>query len=101
VDEKRAAYFADEFTPDCISASTGTDGTPVYRLSLAAANIFLLEKSGVHNILHCTTCTCCSPYTGSFRRETALLPADLPLEEKIRSFTAAAAFISYNMNDGT
>ena len=69
--------------------------TARYRLSLAAANISLLLDAGVPagNILHCRDCTSCDLRFGSFRRQTAAFPDSIPLEERIRKFTAMAAFV--------
>jgi len=92
VDEQRASYFADNFTPDCIKfISPGQ-----YALSLAAANIAVLKRCGVpdRNICVRPECTCCNDKFGSFRRETAPL-ASLPPEEKAGKFTVQAAFIKF------
>ncbi len=100
VNAERAAYFAAEYTPECIEPGTAAAGSTApdnaeYRLSLAQANIALLLRAGVNpaNILHCTDCTCCDARFGSFRRQSAGLPAETPLEERVRRFTAMAAFI--------
>lgn len=95
VDEERAMYFKNEFTPDCISSYNrekeksiewdNGDGK-LYHLSLAKANIASLLKTGVReeNINICTDCTCCNPVFGSNRRETS----------ESKSFTVQAAFIA-------
>lgn len=96
VDQERAQYFSNTFTPSCIT----TDNYGTYHLSLAQANISILEKEGVlkENIVCFTDCTSCStheekPYLGSFRRETAGLDSSLSAEEKSQKFTPMAAFM--------
>ncbi len=96
VDDERAQYFAKTFTPSCIAPDTNG----INHLSLAEANISLLEKEGVQagNIVCFTDCTSCStlegkPYLGSFRRETAGLDSSLSAEEKSLKFTPMAAFM--------
>lgn len=90
VKNDRADYFRTNFTPECIETINGEN-----HLSLAKANIALLERCGVQNILHCTDCTCCDERLGSFRRETATLPENMSLDEKSRHFTVMAAFIEW------
>ncbi|QTQ14349.1 polyphenol oxidase family protein [Treponema parvum] len=82
VDEERANYFAENFTPDCVEAAgtlncNGTlncgapsarenfSGKKMFRLSLEKANLNILQKCGVPacNIALCTDCTCCSVLT--------------------------------------
>jgi YfiH family protein len=99
VDTDRAQYFSKTFTPSCIT----TDINGINHLSLAEANISILEKEGVPggNIVCFTDCTSCStlegkPYLGSFRRETAGLDSSLSAEEKSRKFTPMAAFMYMN-----
>ena len=96
VDDERAHYFTKTFTPSCIAPDTNG----INHLSLAEANISLLEKEGVQagNIVCFTDCTSCStlegkPYLGSFRRETAGLDSSLSAEEKSLKFTPMAAFM--------
>lgn len=89
VDEERANYFAENFTPDCVEAaetlyygetlnssaalncgatlkfsapSGNFKGKKMFRLSLEKANLSILQKCGVQacNIALCTDCTCCS-----------------------------------------
>ena len=94
VDGERAAYFRREFTPDCVEPVPGTSG---YALSLAAANLAVLRGMGVpeDRISVSADCTCCNPRFGSFRRETAGLPADMPLAERQRCFTVQAAWVKW------
>lgn len=97
VDEKRAAYFAENFTPDCIrplepgvKIDWNNGNGPLYRLSLLKANLAVLKKAGVqeNNISYCEDCTSCNKLYGSNRRET---------KENGRpdAFTVQAAFIRY------
>lgn len=112
VDDKRAKWFSENFTPECVRPlENGTlvdwkfgddDNTlgklydcntwPVklYRLSLARANLAVLEKAGVpfQNINVYDDCTCCDTQFGSNRRET---------KENGRPdlFTVQAAFIRF------
>ena len=77
VDKERADYFIKNFSSDCVEATS--DGK--YHLSLAKANLAVLQKIGVkdENITVAVDCTCCTtdknciekkyPF-GSFRRET-------------------------------
>jgi YfiH family protein len=93
VDADRAALFRTHYG----SASVTEDGaTGAYRLSLAQANRVLLERVGVPpgHIDECPQCTCCDTRFGSFRRETAALPPDMPLDDKVRRTTVMAALIS-------
>ncbi len=85
VDKQRAEYFRTAFAPDCVRLSGPgmTAGRFPFRLSLARANIVLLEEAGVRDIAVCTDCTSCSPFLGSFRRETA---------DGSSGFTCMAAF---------
>ena len=87
VERGRAEGFASSFGPSCI--------VPPNRLSLVRANVGLLLEFGVpeDNILCCSDCTCCDERFGSFRRQTAGLPADMALEERLRRFTAMMAFV--------
>jgi YfiH family protein len=88
VEKERADYFAHTFTPECVTQKE--DGA--YHLSLAEANRHILVEAGVpeNHIALCTDCTSCDTRLGSFRREAAEL--DMPLEEKMKRFTAMAAF---------
>ena len=88
VEDDRVSYFTSEFGASCI--------IPPNNLSLAQANVNLLLDAGVpeDNILCCTDCTCCDSRLGSFRRETAILPDSMPLEEKLRRFTTMMAFVN-------
>ncbi len=98
VDEQRAQYFSENFTPNCIEQ---IDNTQTYRLSLEKANIHILEKIGVksQSIYIVGECTCCSksnqddPIYGSFRRETAHFPPNSPIQEMQKHFTPMAAFM--------
>lgn len=87
VEEERIQYFVTNFGSSCI--------LPPDSLSLAQANINLLLSLGVpeDNVFCCSDCTCCDPRLGSFRRETASLPAEMALEEKLRRFTTMMAFV--------
>lgn len=111
VDGERAEYFAKNFTPNCVTSvrledlsesalpDWNTSGKELFRLSLAKANLSVLEKCGVpeKNITLCTDCTCCtSPHVfGSFRRETATLPKDISIQERWKYFTVQAAYCGY------
>lgn len=101
IDPERVAFFNDRFGEDCITLRNG-----VPYLSLEQANLNALAAYGVPRD-HITTsdaCTCCAtePLSlskgpdaylyGSFRRQTAGLPADMPFEEKSKRFTVMAAF---------
>lgn len=98
VDKSRGKYFADNFTPEAIKKIHNDS----YSLSLAIANIWVLENAGVkpENILHCNACTCCNNIFGSFRRESVLTSTDGKLNfsdslEPPRNFTPMAAFIAW------
>ncbi len=94
VDPERVTFFSGKFGSDCI---TWQNDVPF--LSLQQANLNALAAFGVPRD-HITTnndCTCCckagdSYRYGSFRRQTAGLPADMSLEEKSKRFTVMAAF---------
>ncbi|MCI1208135.1 MAG: polyphenol oxidase family protein [Treponema sp.] len=107
VDEERAAYFKTNFGAECVSPvaeseleklqsgnSWNKNYIKLYHLSLAKANLVLLERAGVRseNIACADDCTCCNSVFGSFRRETAQLPADFPMEQRWKAFTVQAAF---------
>ncbi len=104
VDEQRAQYFAEEFTPDCVELIDET--SKKYRLSLEKANLFLLEKAGIkrENVSIVGGCTCCtitaggSPIYGSFRRETAHFPPNSDIKEMQKHFTPMAAFMCIGEN---
>ena len=100
VNEERAKWFSENFTPDCVTplepgveVTWKAGGGPLYRLSLEKANLAALQKAGVpsENIWIHPACTCCTKKNGSFiygsnRRETAA--AGRP-----DHFTVMAAFI--------
>ena len=102
VNEERARWFSENFTPDCVTpleegveVSWNTGGGPLYRLSLEKANLAAIKKAGVpdENLWIHPACTCCTNVNGSFvygsnRRETSV--AGQP-----DKFTVQAAFISY------
>lgn len=87
VEPERIYHFAANFGPSCI--------VPPDSLSLAKANLSLLQDLGVpeENILCCSDCTCCDSRLGSFRRQTAHLPQEMALEERLRHFTTMMAFV--------
>ena len=96
VDKARAEYFVKNFGSDCVKKIDSS--TEKYALSLTKANLNVLEKCGVpkENIFVSKECTCCSGEKfGSFRRETAGLPANLSDEERSRKFTVQCAWISW------
>lgn len=97
VDEKRADYFRTTFTPDCVvpleqgvKVDWNNGDGPLFRLSLASANLAVLKKAGVPdcNIALCSDCTSCNSMYGSNRRET---------KENGRpdAFTVQAAFVKW------
>lgn len=97
VDKERANYFSNTFTPHCITHSHNE-----YHLSLAQANISMLQEEGVlpQNIACYSDCTSCGrlfgkPYLGSFRRETAGI-SSTSAEELSFHFTPMAAFMYMN-----
>ena len=89
VNEERALYFSNNFGSDCVMpleeggrCYCGGKGLPIdwdngkgklFRLSLAKANLFILEKLGLkrENIFVSNDCTCCEEKYGSNRRQTA------------------------------
>lgn len=103
VNEERAEYFAQNFTPDCVteledggkclcggrglSIDWNNGGGKLYRLSLQKANIAMLLKCGIkeENIVQSSDCTCCDTIYGSNRRETS----------EGKTFTVQAAFIKW------
>lgn len=99
INEERARFFSENFTPDCIkeleagvTVDWNNGNGKLYRLSLAEANLASLKKAGVSesNIYVCSDCTCCSKdgLYGSNRRETKL--NGLP-----DKFTVQAAFCAF------
>ncbi len=102
VDESRAAYFAEQFTPACVKSMIGENGNTCYRLSLATANGAVLARSGIRaeNIVIADDCTACSQDTcgdypfGSFRRQAAFL-RQLSADEQSRAMTVQAAFCGW------
>lgn len=99
VSKDRAEYFAENFTPDCISKISEDE----YRLSLTKANLACIKNAGVPdgNVSLLDECTCCHMVNdaykyGSFRRQAADLPENIELEERLKKFTVQAAFIIHN-----
>ena len=95
ITKERADYFCDGFGSACVNKIDGDNWT----LSLTRANLSVLEKCGVPegNITVMDECTCCHKENGefkfgSFRRQTAGLPDQMPLEERLKKFTVQAAF---------
>ena len=100
VNEERAKWFSENFTPDCVTplepgvkVSWNSGGGPLYRLSLEKANLAALRTAGVpqENIWIHPACTCCTKKNGSFiygsnRRETSE-------NGRPDAFTVQAAFI--------
>ncbi len=100
VNEERAAWFSENFTPDCVrpleagvEVSWNNGGGPLFRLSLEKANLAAIKKAGVptENVWIHPACTCSTKKDGRFiygsnRRETAA--AGRP-----DHFTVQAAFI--------
>lgn len=84
VNEERASWFAENFTPDCVrpleagvKVDWNTGGGQLYRLSLEKANLAAIKKTGVpdENIWIHPACTCCFKENGIYkygsnRRET-------------------------------
>lgn len=100
VDEERAQYFRVNFTADCVKplqSGGAMSASKMFSLSLARANLAALKDFGVpeSNIVEYKDCTCCNEVFGSFRRETAGLPADMSLEERQRHFTVQAAWVKW------
>ena len=103
VNEERANWFAENFTPDCvrpleagIKVDWNTGGGQLYRLSLEKANLAAIKKAGVpdENIWIHPACTCCYKENGIYkygsnRRETKENGAP-------DKFTVQAAFIFAN-----
>ena len=103
VNEERANWFAENFTPDCVrpleagvKVDWNTGGGQLYRLSLEKANLAALKKAGVpdENIWIHPACTCCFKENGIYkygsnRRETKENGAP-------DKFTVQAAFIFAN-----
>lgn len=113
VDEKRASYFEENFGNCTSQLSEGeragvkwNNGEgPLFRLSLARANVNALIKAGVpaSNISVSEHCTCCykdpegDEVYGSNRRETSVnAPGGVDLSnDQIPPFTVMAAFIGW------
>ncbi len=96
VKKDRAEFFAETFTPDCITKISEDE----YSLSLTKANLASIKNAGVpqENITLMDECTCCYKVNGeykygSFRRQASVLPPDIELEERLKKFTVQAAFI--------
>ena len=103
VNEERANWFAENFTPDCVrpleagvKVDWNTGGGQLYRLSLEKANLAAIKKAGVpdENIWIHPACTCCFKENGIYkygsnRRETKENGAP-------DKFTVQAAFIFAN-----
>jgi len=79
VNEERAKFFAENFTPSCVrelepgaEVDWNNGSGKLYRLSLEKANLACLEKTGVkkENIYVHPDCTSCNDIYGSNRRET-------------------------------
>jgi YfiH family protein len=64
VTHERAAYFAARFGKNTIAVKKNE-----YYLDLMKANINLVQKWGVEDIIVMTDCTCCNPVLSSFRRD--------------------------------
>ena len=100
VDQERARYFTENFTPACVSRKIAKDGREEYHLSLAKANLALLERAGIRseNIVVAKECTSCSQNAGgdfpfgSFRRQAAFAAGNLTTEERSKMMTVQAAF---------
>lgn len=99
VDEARASYFSEQFTPDCVTQTTDADGTTRYQLSLLKANLSVLARAGIRSehIVVADDCTSCAqdargdyPF-GSFRRQAAFI-SGLTADERSRAMTVQAAF---------
>ena len=97
VNEERANYFAENFTPDCVSelengvsVDWNSGGGKLYRLALDKANVAMFMRAGVpdNHITVYDDCTCCNDVFGSNRRETKAAG-------KPNLFTVMAAFIAY------
>ena len=95
VDKDRAAAFKKNFGEQCAKEAGGS-----WYLDLQEANLALLGRIGVPrgNVLCVSECTACFTQEGrhkygSFRRQTAQLSEDVPLEQRQRAFTAQAAFV--------
>jgi hypothetical protein len=67
VPEERAALFARDFGEQSVVREPGRGP----RLDLRAANVILLEKAGVGEIVVVTDCTRCTAGLGSYRRQGA------------------------------
>lgn len=110
VNEERAAFFAKNFTPQCVqeleeggncyaggrglAVNWNNGGGKLYRLSLEKANLAAIKNAGVpeENVTVVRECTCCNQAMGSNRRETSEAPDNA---DKTRCFTVQAAFIKF------
>lgn len=107
VNEERACYFAEKFTPECVTLfkdgeTTGSKkvkvwnngGGKLFRLSLERANLEVLKNAGVkaENIVACDNCTCCEEMFGSNRRETCEWELKGKDFDRTRCFTVQAGF---------
>lgn len=103
IEEDRSSFFAQNFTPDCVSPIRQGENAGKYALSMAKANLEALKKIGVpqENIVISSDCTCCKKNPdgnykfGSFRRQTSSLPQSLSLEERQKLFTVQAAWVKW------
>jgi polyphenol oxidase len=103
IDETRARYFIENFTPECVTETADSAGHRSFRLSLERANLALLDRCGVpdENRVSAAACTsCCADDSGnyvfgSFRRETAAADPAVFAEARARSFTVQAAFCGW------
>ncbi len=93
VDPERVTFFSAHFGANCINWRE-----EIPYLSLQQANLNALNDFGVplNHITISDQCTCCTRTAelfryGSFRRQTADLPLNMPFEEKSRCFTVMAA----------
>lgn len=116
IEESRAAWFSENFTPECVVPledgilengnaldvltvknffSQGKE--KLFRLSLEKANLSVLSKCGIkdENIIIAGDCTCSSSVFGSFRRQAAFNENLPTTEEKSRGFTVQAAFVMW------
>ncbi|MBQ7159091.1 MAG: polyphenol oxidase family protein [Treponema sp.] len=102
VDEERARYFSEQFTPDSVQRIADKDGVH-YQLSLEKANLSVLARAGIRdeNIVTAKDCTSCAqdaggeyPF-GSFRRQAAFAPGNLTTEARSKLMTVQAAFCGW------
>ncbi len=106
VDEARAAFFAEAFTPQAVASlhEYNAEGKRLYALSLLEANLSVLRAAGVRscNIVAASDCTVCTqllPHAyypfGSFRRQAAFMPDSLSPNVRSRLMTVQAAFCGW------